>query len=99
MEVLNTKTDSASVDQGVTMNSSLQIQFGLNVRDKRKQLGITQDELAHLADMDRSYVGRIERGEANITLDILYKIASCLNCSPLSLLPDTSLQQIDSTQA
>lgn len=68
--------------------SNLLIQFGQNIKAKRKSLGISQDDLAHLADVDRSYVGRIERGEANISLDMLYKLAATLQCSPLELLPE-----------
>lgn len=40
-----------------------------------------------MTDIDRSYVGRIERGEVNITLEKLYEIASALKCSPKDLLP------------
>ncbi|MBF4227333.1 XRE family transcriptional regulator [Vibrio anguillarum] len=42
--------------------------FGDNLRRERKLKGISQDKLAISADIDRSYVGRIERGEVNITL-------------------------------
>ena len=37
--------------------------FGDAVRDRRLQLGVSQDALAYAAEIDRSYVGRIERGE------------------------------------
>ncbi|HEH9395962.1 TPA: helix-turn-helix transcriptional regulator, partial [Aeromonas salmonicida] len=43
--------------------------FGDAVRDRRLQLGVSQDALAYAAEIDRSYVGRIERGEVNITLE------------------------------
>ncbi|MBJ6911748.1 helix-turn-helix transcriptional regulator, partial [Vibrio cholerae] len=46
--------------------------FGHNVRSMRKDKGISQDKLALSADIDRSYVGRIERGEVNITLEKAY---------------------------
>lgn len=49
--------------------------FGHNVRSMRKDKGISQDKLALSADIDRSYVGRIERGEVNITLEKAYQIA------------------------
>ncbi|MEF1303553.1 helix-turn-helix transcriptional regulator, partial [Vibrio owensii] len=49
--------------------------------------GISQDKLALTADIDRSYVGRIERGEVNITLEKVYQIATVLGCDVRELLP------------
>ncbi|WP_082072560.1 helix-turn-helix domain-containing protein [Halomonas sp. KO116] len=39
------------------------------------------------AGIDRSYIGRVERGEVNITVEKLYEIAAVLQCEPASLLP------------
>ena len=61
--------------------------FGHNVRSMRKDKGISQDTLALTADIDRSYVGRIERGEVNITLEKVYQIATVLGCDVRELLP------------
>ncbi len=65
----------------------LAIQFGEKLRDKRKALGISQDKLALLAEIDRSYAGRIERGEVNITLEKAYQLAEVLGCDVRELLP------------
>ncbi|WP_110456899.1 helix-turn-helix domain-containing protein [Shewanella algidipiscicola] len=65
----------------------LAIQFGAKLRDKRKTLGISQDKLALLAEIDRSYAGRIERGEVNITLEKAYLLAEVLECDIRELLP------------
>ena len=65
----------------------LAIQFGLNLRKKREELGISQDKLALLAEIDRSYGGRIERGEVNITLEKAYRLAEALECDIKELLP------------
>ncbi|ABI73256.1 MULTISPECIES: helix-turn-helix domain-containing protein [Shewanella] len=65
----------------------LAIQFGAKLRDKRKTLGISQDKLALLAEIDRSYAGRIERGEVNITLEKAYQLAEVLGCDVRELLP------------
>ncbi|MCS6233106.1 helix-turn-helix transcriptional regulator [Shewanella baltica] len=65
----------------------LAIQFGAKLRDKRKALGISQDKLALLAEIDRSYAGRIERGEVNITLEKAYQLAEVLGCDVRELLP------------
>ncbi|GAM56892.1 transcriptional regulator, XRE family [Vibrio ishigakensis] len=62
-------------------------QFGANLRKIRKEKGISQDNLALLAEIDRSYVGRIERGEVNITLDKAYQLANALKCDLVELLP------------
>ncbi|WP_392340680.1 helix-turn-helix domain-containing protein [Moritella marina] len=65
----------------------LAINVGLKIKAKRKEMGVSQDKLALLADIDRSYVGRIERGEVNITLEKLYEIADVLECDAKYLLP------------
>jgi transcriptional regulator with XRE-family HTH domain len=65
----------------------LAIQFGLKLRNKRKELGISQDKLALLAEIDRSYAGRVERGEVNITLEKAYQLAEVLGCDVRELLP------------
>ncbi|MFV7785480.1 helix-turn-helix domain-containing protein [Shewanella marisflavi] len=65
----------------------LAIQFGTKLRDKRKALGISQDKMALLAEIDRSYAGRIERGEVNITLEKAYQLAEILGCDVRELLP------------
>lgn len=53
---------------------------------------MNQKKLALLADIDRSYMGRIERGEVNITLKKLYKIFLVLECEPFALVP--SIEEI-----
>lgn len=66
---------------------TLAVEVGRAVRQVRKSREMSQDELALQADIDRSYIGRIERAEANITLDMLYKIAEVLDCEARDLLP------------
>lgn len=68
--------------------NELAIQFGKNVRNIRKAKGIAQEKLALLTGIDRSYVGRIERGEVNITLEKVYIIAGVLGCNLNDLLPN-----------
>lgn len=60
---------------------------GQKIKSERKKVGISQDKLALLADIDRSYVGRIERGEVNITLEKLFEIADVLSCEVKVFLP------------
>ncbi|TQV77327.1 helix-turn-helix transcriptional regulator [Aliikangiella marina] len=63
------------------------INFGKKVRARRKSLGISQDKLALKANIDRSYAGRVERGEVNITLEKAYALAEILDCNIRELLP------------
>ncbi|TDT41361.1 helix-turn-helix protein [Halospina denitrificans] len=62
-------------------------QFGINVREVRRNREISQDQLALRAGIDRSYMGRIERGQVNITLEKVYRLAEALDCSVRDLLP------------
>jgi transcriptional regulator with XRE-family HTH domain len=59
-------------------NSEILIQFGKRVRQLRKEKGFSQEELAHRADLHRTYIGMIERAEKNITLINIEKIANAL---------------------
>lgn len=63
--------------------------FGQNLRLIRKSKGLSQERLAHESGIDRSYVGKIERGQANVTIEKIYIFANCLNCSPKDLIPDS----------
>ena len=60
--------------------------FGANVRRLRKALGISQEELARRAGLHRTYVGGVERGERNVTLLVIKKLASALEVKPADLL-------------
>jgi len=53
--------------------------LGQNIRKARKEKHISQEKLALLCGLDRSYMGRIERGEVNITVIKLYEISKALN--------------------
>ena len=67
--------------------SELTIQFGQLVRKYRKERNMSQEQLALLCNMDRSYLGRIERGEVNPTLEKIYELADQLSVSSKDLLP------------
>ncbi len=62
--------------------------IGLRIRKERGEHSLSQDALALACGIDRSYMGRIERGEVNITIKKLYAIAGVLECEPATLLPD-----------
>ena len=67
--------------------SELTIQFGQLVRKYRKEKNMSQEQLALLCNMDRSYLGRIERGEVNPTLEKIYELSKILLINPQDLLP------------
>lgn len=60
--------------------------FGQRVRALRNERGISQEELGHIAGLDRTYVGSVERGERNISLDNIWALADALGEEPTILL-------------
>lgn len=64
--------------------SEILIKFGNRVRELRMKKGLSQEQLAHQANLHRTYIGMIERAEKNITLINIEKIANAL---------ETTLQQ------
>ena len=61
--------------------TELSVAIGQLIRKQRTQKSITQESLALQCGIDRSYMGRIERGEVNLTVEKLYEIASVLGVS------------------
>lgn len=62
-------------------NVNIKKKFGQKVREKRQFVNLSQEELAARAGLHRTYIGSIERGERNIALVNIGKIASALGCS------------------
>jgi transcriptional regulator with XRE-family HTH domain len=58
--------------------AQIQKDFGERVRSLRKQKGLSQESLALACDLDRTYIGSVERGERNISLLNISKIAIAL---------------------
>lgn len=67
-------------------NSTILIKFGERVREIRTQKGLSQEQLAHIANVHRTYIGMIERAEKNITLINIEKIANALEIDIKDLL-------------
>jgi len=59
--------------------------FGTRIRVLRDRVGLTQEKLAFRAGMDRSYIGQVERGEVNVSIDNIAKIAKGLRVQPAKL--------------
>lgn len=62
--------------------------IGEKIRKLRKEMDISQYELALKAGIDRSYMGKIERGEINITLEKVQQIAIALEVDLIDVLKD-----------
>ncbi|WP_329367539.1 helix-turn-helix domain-containing protein [Streptomyces sp. NBC_00669] len=62
--------------------------FGSRVRKLREAHGLSQEELAEAAHLHRTYIGSVERGERNISLINIHRIARALRVPPGELLAD-----------
>jgi transcriptional regulator with XRE-family HTH domain len=77
---------SAKVDKDEDL-----VRFGAAVRVRRQELGLSQEALADQAGVDRSHMGKLERGERNVTFLNIIRIARAVQCSPSDLFRDIGL--------
>ncbi|WP_096869098.1 helix-turn-helix domain-containing protein [Phaeobacter piscinae] len=63
----------------------LQEQIGLNIRNLRSSRGLSQEQLALAADVDRSYISEIELAKNSASIDVLERIADALQVDPKDL--------------
>jgi transcriptional regulator with XRE-family HTH domain len=63
------------------VTADIRLRFGRAVRARRHKLGVSQEEFADICGLDRTYVGGIERGERNVALVNIEKIARGLRTS------------------
>lgn len=68
----------------MTQNEVLAI-FGANVQKERQSKELSQETLAELAELDRTYISSIERGKRNVSLVNIVKISNALSISPSKL--------------
>jgi transcriptional regulator with XRE-family HTH domain len=61
------------------MPDDIRIRFGKALRRRREKLGVSQEAFADMCQLDRTYVGGIERGERNVALVNIEKIAKALH--------------------
>lgn len=66
--------------------SPLRRVFAARVRARRKELGISQEELADRAQLHRTFVGAVERAETNVSIDNIARISSALAVDAAELL-------------
>lgn len=69
-----------------TNENGINVIAGQNIRAARERMGLSQDAFADVCGVHRTYIGSVERGERNITLDTLARIAKAANTTPIALL-------------
>jgi transcriptional regulator with XRE-family HTH domain len=67
--------------------SDVAIRFGLRLRELRREQGVSQEELAARAELHRTYVSSVERGERNVSLETVEKLAKALKLRMADLMP------------
>ena len=75
------------------MEGDLQRNVGRNLRAYRRARGLSQEKFADVLSVHRTYMGGIERGERNLTLRSVERIARCIELEPLALLQPTQTRQ------
>ena len=68
--------------------TEIQTRFGMRVRELRKRKGLSQEALAFACELDRTYIGSVERGERNISLINIYLVAEALGVRVKDLFND-----------
>ena len=66
----------------------IKVKFGKRVKELRLIRGISQEKMAELADLDRTYIPGIEAGKRNVSLEVIEKIAKAFSMSLFELLSD-----------
>jgi transcriptional regulator with XRE-family HTH domain len=74
------------------MEGDLQRILGQNLRAYRKARGLSQEAFADVLGVHRTYVGGLERGERNLTLKSVERIAAQIEQEPISLLRSSSIE-------
>lgn len=67
--------------------TAVRIAFGTEVRKRRHKLLLSQEALSERAGLHPTYLGSVERGERNISLENIIALAKALLCSPRELMP------------
>jgi transcriptional regulator with XRE-family HTH domain len=68
---------------GDSFRMNLRERVAKNLRRLRQEKSVSQEELAHRAQVNRNYVGMIEREEYSVSVDLLEKLAAALDADPL----------------
>lgn len=74
------------------INPHIKQRFGSAIKKRRSELGISQEELAEQANLHRTYIADIERGERNVALINIEKLAKALNISISALFVEVEVE-------
>lgn len=66
--------------------SNVRKKLGMNIREVRLLVGISQEKLADMAGLHRTYIGSVERGERNVSIENIVAIAKALSVNPTRLI-------------
>ncbi|WP_282944439.1 helix-turn-helix domain-containing protein [Cellulomonas endometrii] len=75
------------------------VAFGASLRLIRVNAGYTQEQLAHAAGLDRTYIGSVENGRRNLSLQAIWQLADALHVSPRAFFPVKEPPEVDSSSA
>jgi transcriptional regulator with XRE-family HTH domain len=73
----------------VNSKQSARKRFGVNLRRNREALGLSQEDLAEAAGLHRTYIGSVERGERNVSIDNMERLAAAVGKKIQELLDDS----------
>ena len=62
----------------IFVNMNIKQKLGLKIKELRKAKGLSQEKLANLAEIDRTYLPTIEKGERNVSIEVVEKLAKAL---------------------
>ncbi len=79
----------------VMQPSDMQLRLGRVIREARRKKGYSQESFADAVGLHRTYVGGVERGERNVSLHNLVRIASALDCSLSGLIRAAESESMD----
>lgn len=73
-------------------SKALPAAFGKALREYRERAGLSQENLADAAELDRTFIGMLERGQRQPTLETLFRIANALSVAPQTLIARTAAE-------
>jgi transcriptional regulator with XRE-family HTH domain len=74
------------------LSKPLSAAFGKVLREYRERAGLSQESLADAAELDRTFIGMLERGQRQPTLESLFRIAAALKVAPQTLIARTAAE-------
>lgn len=87
LTTLERQARKSSPNHGFSVDD-IRVRFGNRLRQVRKELSVSQEKLALLADLHRTYVSSVERGQRNVTIETIEKFALALKVPMGMLMPD-----------